>query len=165
MAQEEVSAAAAQAMKWMCQDCNQHLVPYLPQLHTFVNTMGDKLGREDILEVCEAIGYVIASMPAADAAPALQSFCEPLIQIAQAVADSPSEASKPDLQKVAGESSGFMRKDDLLIYLRRLGASRCVPVDRADSGSAPRSVLLYRRIGILGARSAACKVRQPVFHL
>lgn len=103
MAQEEVSAAAAQAMKWMCQDCNQHLVPYLPQLHTFVNTMGDKLGREDILEVCEAIGYVIASMPAADAAPALQSFCEPLIQIAQAVAELPSEASKPDLQKVAGE--------------------------------------------------------------
>ena len=65
-----MAAAAAQAMKWMCQDCNQHLVPYLPQLHTFVNTMGDKLGREDILEVCEAIGYVIASMPAADAAPA-----------------------------------------------------------------------------------------------
>lgn len=102
LAEEEVSAAAAQAMKFMCQDCNQHLVPFLPQLHAFVSTVGSKLDQADMVEVCEAIGYVISSMPADAAAPALQQFCEPLIQRVQTVAAAPAEAQKPDLQRTAG---------------------------------------------------------------
>ncbi|WVR06683.1 hypothetical protein IAU60_003715 [Kwoniella sp. DSM 27419] len=101
MAEDEVSAAAAQAMKFMCQDCNQHLVPFLPQLHQFVQSVGDKLDQADMVEVCEAIGYVISSMPAQDAAQALQQFCQPLMQRIQTVAQADGEASKPDLQKVA----------------------------------------------------------------
>jgi transportin-3 len=105
MAEEEVSAAAAQAMKFMCQDCNQHLVPFLPQLHTFVTSVGDRLDQSDMVEVCEAIGYVISSMPAEEAAQALRQFCEPLIQRVQVVASAPGELAKPDLQKAAGGSS------------------------------------------------------------
>ncbi|WRT66764.1 uncharacterized protein IL334_003727 [Kwoniella shivajii] len=101
MAEEEVSAAAAQAMKFMCQDCNQHLVPFLPELHGFINSVGDKLDQADMVEVCEAIGYVISSMSPGQAAQALQQFCQPLIQRIQAVATSDSEADKPTLQKVA----------------------------------------------------------------
>ncbi|OCF35078.1 transportin-3 [Kwoniella heveanensis BCC8398] len=101
MADDEVSAAAAQAMKFMCQDCNQHLVPFLPQLHSFVLSVGDKMDQADMVEVCEAIGYIISSMPAETAAQALQQFCEPLIQRIQAVATAEGEVSKPDLQKVA----------------------------------------------------------------
>ena len=101
MANEEVAAAAAQAMKFMCQDCHEHLVPFLPQLHAFTSTVGDKLDQADMVEVCEAIGYILSSMPAAQAAPALQQFCEPLIQRVQAVASSSTEAPKADLQKVA----------------------------------------------------------------
>ena len=102
MAEEEVSAAAAQAMKFMCQDCNRHLVPFLPQLHAFITTVGDKLDQADMVEVCEAIGYVISIMPSEEAAPALRQFCEPLIARVQAVASSETEAHKPDLQRVAG---------------------------------------------------------------
>ncbi|KAK8864138.1 hypothetical protein IAR55_001384 [Kwoniella newhampshirensis] len=101
MAEDEVSAAAAQAMKFMCQDCNQHLVPFLPQLHTFVSSVGDKLDQADMVDVCEAIGHVISSMPADAAAQALQQFCEPLIQRIQTVATAGNEAAKPELQKVA----------------------------------------------------------------
>ena len=108
MAEEEVSAAAAQAMKFLCQDCNQHLVPFLPQLHAFVTTVDDKLDQEDMVEVCEAMGYVISSMPADAAAQALQQFCEPLIQRVQAVASEAGEVQKPDLQKAAGESRFYL---------------------------------------------------------
>lgn len=101
MADDEVSAAAAQAMKFMCQDCNQHLVPYLPQLHQFVTTVADKLDQADILEVCEAIAYVVSSLPSNEAAQALQQFTQPLIERVQTVANAPGEASKQDLQKTA----------------------------------------------------------------
>ncbi|WWC88244.1 uncharacterized protein L201_003150 [Kwoniella dendrophila CBS 6074] len=101
MAEEQVSAAAAQAMKFMCQDCNQHLVPFLPQLHTFINSVGDKLDQADMVEVCEAIGYVISSMPASNAAQALKEFCQPLINNIQQVTSNQNEVDKPTLQKVA----------------------------------------------------------------
>lgn len=100
---ENVSAAAAQAMKFMCQDCNRHLVPFLPQLHTFVTSVGDKLDQADMVEVSEAIGYVISSMPPNEAAQALQQFTQPLIQKCQAVA-SAENAPKDDLMRAAGTS-------------------------------------------------------------
>ncbi|WVQ84216.1 hypothetical protein IAT38_006367 [Cryptococcus sp. DSM 104549] len=101
MPEDEVSAAAAQAMKFMCQDCSQHLVPFLPQLHAFVSTMGGKLDQADMVEVCEAIGYVILGMPADAAAQALQQFCEPLIQRVQQVAAAETEPPKEQLQHAA----------------------------------------------------------------
>ncbi|ORY31770.1 armadillo-type protein [Naematelia encephala] len=108
MADEEVSAAAAQAMKFMCQDCNQHLVPFLPQLHAFVNSVGHKLDQADMVEVCEAIGYVISSMPAEQGAQALQQFCEPLIHRIQVIADAPGEAPRPEMQKTAEQIDAFL---------------------------------------------------------
>lgn len=101
---ENVSAAAAQAMKFMCQDCQRHLVPFLPQLHTFVTSVGDRLDQADMVEVSEAIGYVISSMPPQEAAQALQQFTQPLIQRVQTVA-STQNPGKDELMKAAGEFS------------------------------------------------------------
>lgn len=101
MTEESVSAAAAQAMRFMCQDCNQHLVPFLPQLHQFVTSVGNKLDQTDMVEVCEAIGYVISSMPPEQAAPALQQFCEPLIQRLQAATSSQAGLQGSDLQQLS----------------------------------------------------------------
>ncbi|WWC63014.1 uncharacterized protein I303_105612 [Kwoniella dejecticola CBS 10117] len=101
MAEDEVSAAAAQAMKFMCQDCNQHLVPFLPQLHTFINSVGDKLDQTDMVEVCEAIGYVISSMDPPQAAQALKEFCQPLIQQVQSILAVEGQADKTQMTKLA----------------------------------------------------------------
>jgi hypothetical protein len=51
--------------------------------------------------VCEAIGYVLSSMPIDQAAEALRQFCAPSLAIIQTVANSPPIADKPDLQRVA----------------------------------------------------------------
>ncbi|WVQ73550.1 hypothetical protein IAR50_003128 [Cryptococcus sp. DSM 104548] len=101
LADEQVSAAAAHAMKFICQDCTSHLVPFLGQLHGFVTSVGDRLDQTDMMDVCEAIGYVIEGMPADDGAQALQQFCEPLIQFIQPFATSDSPASEQELEKVA----------------------------------------------------------------
>jgi len=154
MAEEEVSAAAAQAMKFMCQDCNQHLVPFLPELHTFVTSIGDKLDQSDMVEVCEAIGYVITSMPADAAALALQQFCEPLVQRVQAIASVAGEVQKPDLQKAAGEqvlaieltSDALEQIDSYLAIVRTL--------DPVPESCLPTCLAVYSILDTLLARFA-----------
>ena len=103
MGEDEVSAAAAQAMNHMFEDCRDHLIPYIPQLHSFVMSIGVRLDQAHLLEICEAIGHVIASMPADDAAQTLQRFCEPLFQRLRTVAEASSEVPKADLQRAAGK--------------------------------------------------------------
>ncbi|KAF8311617.1 ARM repeat-containing protein [Clavulina sp. PMI_390] len=78
-AESEVSAAAGQAMKYLCKDCKKHLVPFLPQLHTFVSSIGQKLAQDDRIQIYEAIAYVITSMPMIEAAQALSQFALEII--------------------------------------------------------------------------------------
>ena len=94
----EVSAAAAQALKFLCKDCAHHLVPYLPQLHTFFQTVVTTLGSEDLLDITAAIAHIIAVMPLEEAAAALQLFCMPNIETLHAITSSPTEATKADLR-------------------------------------------------------------------
>ncbi|PWN54005.1 ARM repeat-containing protein [Violaceomyces palustris] len=76
----EVSAAAAQAMNFMCQDCKRHLVPFLPQLYEFFRSVGDKLGPDDLMAVSEAIAHILAGMPPREAAEPLLKFTQPLLE-------------------------------------------------------------------------------------
>lgn len=108
MADEQVSAAAAHAMKFICQDCTTHLVPFLPQLHMFMEGAGEKLGQEDVVEVCEAIAYIIDGMLPAEAASALSQFCSPLItriqtllSLSPSVPSSSVSVSEGDLEKIS----------------------------------------------------------------
>ncbi|EIN14130.1 ARM repeat-containing protein [Punctularia strigosozonata HHB-11173 SS5] len=78
----EVSAAAGQALKYLCMDCKTHLQDFLPQLHTFVGTSGAKLAQDEKVEVYEAIAYVISAMPMEKAAESLRTFStDILVQI------------------------------------------------------------------------------------
>lgn len=81
--------------------CPQHLVPYLPQLHTFVQTMGSKLVQDDRLQVYEAIAYVITSMPMEEAGQTLRLFSLDLITRIHEVTTKPT-ATKEELTTVAG---------------------------------------------------------------
>jgi transportin-3 len=105
--EDDVSSAAAQAMKFMCEDCKQHLVPYLPQLYSFITTAALKLPIEDRLEVAEAIGYVISHMPPNDSAMALQKFAQPLItQMQDLLTKDPGSVTKEEVQPALGEGGG-----------------------------------------------------------
>jgi len=77
---QEVRLAAAQAMKFLCRDCAQHLVTYLPQLHTFYQNMSLTLSQDDMNEVSAAIAHIIAGLPAPQGAATLSTFCMPLVE-------------------------------------------------------------------------------------
>lgn len=95
----EVSAAAAQAMKYLCKDCSRHLVPYLPQLHLFLQTVTARIGAEDLLDLAAAMAHIIVVMPSGEQARALSSFVMPDVELVHALANKPAgTASKQDLR-------------------------------------------------------------------
>ncbi|KAL0951319.1 hypothetical protein HGRIS_008025 [Hohenbuehelia grisea] len=97
----EVTAAAGQALKYLCQDCRTHLADFLPTLHTFLATTGTKLIQDDRREVYEAIGYVISGMPMEKAAESLRTFSVDLLSRIHAVSVQATPATKPELQEAA----------------------------------------------------------------
>ncbi|KII93873.1 hypothetical protein PLICRDRAFT_99710 [Plicaturopsis crispa FD-325 SS-3] len=96
----EVCAAAGQALKYLCQDCKQHLVDFLPTLHTFLSTTGSKLAQDDRRQVYEAIAYVISAMPMERAAESLRTFSLDILAAVHTVANKPTPATKQELQDV-----------------------------------------------------------------
>ncbi|KAG5221622.1 Nuclear import receptor [Salix suchowensis] len=104
----EVSAAAGQALKYLCQDCKEHLVDFLPTLHTFLTTTGAALSQEDRREVYEAIAYVISAMPMDRAADSLRTFVMDIMTQVHAITGK-GTATKQELQVVGCKLFGPAR--------------------------------------------------------
>ncbi|KAJ7038295.1 armadillo-type protein [Mycena alexandri] len=100
-ADSQVCGAAGQALKYLCQDCKQHLVDFLPQLHTFLSSTGVKLIQDDRQQVYEAIAYVISAMPMVRAAESLRTFSVDILAQIHAVTIKPTPATKEELQDAA----------------------------------------------------------------
>lgn len=113
---KEISAAAAQAMNFLCQDCCEHLAPYLPQLCEFFKSVQEQLSVDDSLAVAEAIAHVIASMPPQQATESLLRFTQPLLENVHQVTLLPS-AGKPELMRAAD------RMEQLARILQVIGVS------------------------------------------
>ncbi|THV07689.1 ARM repeat-containing protein [Dendrothele bispora CBS 962.96] len=96
----DVVAAAGQALKYLCQDCKEHLVDVLPTLHTFLNTTGSRLCQEDKVQIYEAIAFVISAMPMEKAAESLRTFSLDLLAVVHNVATSPTTANDGDLTTI-----------------------------------------------------------------
>lgn len=101
LADADLTAAAAQTMKYLCKDCPTHLVPFLPSLLTFIQTLTDKVAPEDLLDLSAAIGHIIAVMPSGDAPQALSTFCMPNVETVHRVTTQPTAATKEQLRAVA----------------------------------------------------------------
>ncbi|KAI0673417.1 ARM repeat-containing protein [Trametes maxima] len=97
---QEVNAAAGQALKYLCQDCKRHLVEFLPQLHSFLGTMGSKLIQDDKVQVYEAIAYVISAMPMEQAAQSLRTFSLDILGRVHALAAKTTAPSKDELVNI-----------------------------------------------------------------
>ncbi|KAF8560277.1 ARM repeat-containing protein [Imleria badia] len=96
----EVSAAAGQALKYLCQDCKQHLVDFLPTLDTFLKTTGSKLAQDDRRQVYEAIAFVISAMPMEKAAESLRSFSFDILSQIHAVTAKTTPITKQELKEI-----------------------------------------------------------------
>jgi transportin-3 len=76
----------------------QHLVEFLPTLHTFLSTTGSKLLQDDRRQVYEAIAYVISAMPMERAAQSLKTFSLDILRQVHTIASQTTMATKQDLQ-------------------------------------------------------------------
>ncbi|GAA5997066.1 mRNA transport regulator MTR10 [Rhodotorula paludigena] len=95
----EVLAAASQTMKYLCKDCPTHLVPFLPQLHTFIQSVSGKLNGDDLLDLSAAIAHILLAMPPSEIAAALSTFVMPNIELVHSVTVQEAPASKDQLSK------------------------------------------------------------------
>ncbi|KAI6008265.1 armadillo-type protein [Pisolithus orientalis] len=97
---DDVNAAAGQALKHLCQDCKQHLTDFLPTLHAFLKTTGRKLAQDDRLQVYEAIAYVISAMPMEKAAESLKTFSLDILSQIHTAAGQVTSLSKQELKDI-----------------------------------------------------------------
>jgi len=96
----EVCAAAGQALKYLCQDCKEHLVDFLPTLHTFLGTTGSKLAQDDRRQVYEAIAYVISAMPMERSAESLKTFSLDILAQVHTITNKHTMATQEEIHNV-----------------------------------------------------------------
>ena len=119
--QDDTAVASASALKYLCKDCSsvslllhhspwhsliysliefgtlQHMIPYLQPLFEFTQQYGPKFHQDDYLDICSGYAHVISTMPPAEAIPALQIFCAPIIEQVQSLMARSDVATKTEL--------------------------------------------------------------------
>ena len=78
------------------------MVPYLPQLHSFLSSVGTKMLQDDRRRMYEAVAHVISAMPMEQAAQSLQTFSVDIISKVHLVTTANTIVTKQELQDVAG---------------------------------------------------------------
>ncbi|TIB18686.1 hypothetical protein E3P92_00427 [Wallemia ichthyophaga] len=77
----DIPAASSQALKFLCEDCNKQLIPYLPQLLEFNNQLIQSgLQEDDHRSISESISLVIESISDKnDQLALIQKFTQPYL--------------------------------------------------------------------------------------
>ncbi|BFZ63006.1 Nuclear import receptor [Saitoella coloradoensis] len=100
---KDVMSAAAQALKHFCQDCNQLLIDYVPQLHPFYQQVTPALHSADLFEVTEGLSHVVAAQPPAQLYDTMKMFCAPIAQSLMAHIPNAGTADEDLKKKIADE--------------------------------------------------------------
>jgi transportin-3 len=79
---------------------HQHLIDFLPTLHTFLGTTGWKLVQEDKRQVYEAIAFVISAMPMEEAAKSLRTFSLDILAFVHSTANKSTIVTQAELRGV-----------------------------------------------------------------
>ncbi|CAG8580296.1 14524_t:CDS:2 [Funneliformis caledonium] len=121
---EEVSAAAALALKYLCKDCSELLIEYLPQLHHFYFNVTNTLHGIDLFEVTEAVSHVVAAVRPAELLEALQMFCLPIARYLHEFANKGSAATDKEIRDACGEQLSSDKLEQFSIIIRVIADSR-----------------------------------------
>lgn len=126
----DVTAAAARALRYLCLDCRSSLSPYLPELFEFFKVLNSTLSRDGLMEVSEAIAYVISALPPSEALEMLLKFVHPILQGA-ATGTTPG-ASEDSLKR----SADALKQVDLMLKINTDSASNLPPACAATAQEA-----------------------------
>ena len=82
------------------------MIPFLPQLHSFLNSVDSKLHQDDRMRLHEAVAHVISAMPMEQAARSLQTFVGDIMnKIFRQTTGVNGVATKQELNDIAGRVS------------------------------------------------------------
>ncbi|EEA21116.1 Nuclear import receptor [Talaromyces marneffei ATCC 18224] len=76
---QEVIGAAALAFKYLGSDCNKLLGGHIPQLHSFYESVLDKLKPPSQEEITEGVAAVVAVQPLDKIYESMKLFCDPIM--------------------------------------------------------------------------------------
>ena len=77
------------------------MIPFLPQLHSFLTTIGNKIIQDDKRRLYEAVAHVMSAMPIQQAAQSLKTFSVDLLSKIHSTL-SKDGTTKQELKDVAG---------------------------------------------------------------
>jgi len=160
---KDIAAAAAQALNFLCQDCGEHMVPFLEQLLAFFRSVRDLLGVDDMLSVSEAVAHVIVVLPPEPAAASLLAVAQPLLESVHSVTALP-QANKPDLMRAADRMEQLAR----ILQVIGLSLANALPASCAVTCSEAYTILdqLLERYGdvyFISERTSALVRRALIF--
>jgi len=109
--------------------------PYLPQLHSFLATVGGKLLQEDRMRIYEAVAHVISAMPMAQAAQSLHTFSVDILGRMHTIV---AKESLPTKQELSELCDGLENLEAMLAIIQSFGEE--LPPSCANSAQEAWSV-------------------------
>lgn len=76
----DVERAAAQALRFFCEDCAPLLLNHLKTLHSFYEQISPNLPSGSLHEVTEGVAHVVAALPLDQIYDSLKMFCDPIVE-------------------------------------------------------------------------------------
>jgi transportin-3 len=77
---DEVCAASALALKYICESCGPLMVDFLKDLQPFYFSAAERLPPYDMTELTEAMAYIVSSLPLEKFVESFRSFVVPSVQ-------------------------------------------------------------------------------------
>lgn len=160
--EDDLSAACALALRYLCESCGKLMVDYLNDLLNFYEQAVPKLKRYDLDQLTEAVAYIINHLPVEDGSMkhALDKLCSPIgLRISQLV-------SKTDKPSAAEENEMVDLIDRLCLVLKRVrpkpqtGSSN--PCSELFQNFLPLFETLIPLYGSGNAGDASCRVFKVV---
>ncbi|KIW34077.1 uncharacterized protein PV07_00877 [Cladophialophora immunda] len=102
---QEVVQAAALAFKFLGTDCHSLLGDHVPQLHSFYESVIDKLKSTSQEEVTEGVAAVVAAQPVGKVYETMKMFCDPVMRRVVALA---AQATDESAEKTVADYLGLM---------------------------------------------------------
>ncbi|KAI9357076.1 armadillo-type protein [Zopfochytrium polystomum] len=117
----ESTAAACQALKYLCEECGEMMVDYLSQLHPFYMKTVNEITRYERLDLVKALASVIRHVPVVavgdspDQLKVLEMFCLPIAQHLHQVGS--AGKSRADMDKaVVSEVCDLLEQFSSFLY-------------------------------------------------
>ncbi|BFZ53805.1 Nuclear import receptor [Savitreella phatthalungensis] len=155
---DDVTSAAAQALKHFCRDCSKLLIDHIEQLYGFYAQAQPSLDFESAVEVTEGIGHVVAALPLEKQYAALSAFVKPIGDRIAARCETPT-TDEAETRKLADHielCTVFAFTANAYVDARQAPSHPCVRVFEELWPTLSRTLDTYGHLSFISERICSC---------